>query len=168
MATQSNNTVAPKQYVSKKLSVDGSVDSVAVSVLNLKSSNVDDELLFIRMDGTLELFTVTDRVSTRGRNGGVALTLRNFITEETLKVDDTSVLPLGVSIIRKVIAGVNERTRLRGVSQAKEHEVKAILTNQDPAEKLTKKQKEEKEETLNVLNELFQQVVTLPADSQVK
>ena len=92
-----------------KINSDLGIDSNAISLDALKSAEKGDMVIFVR-EGGVQLLTVTNKVATRGRKGGTSLTLSDFITDGSVQLASTNALPEGVSMIRKVLKGVNVRT----------------------------------------------------------
>ena len=101
------------------------LNNTAISIEALKSSDVGDMVLFMDDSGNLSLFKVEHKVTTRGRNGGTALTLSDMVGDVKLELPTTNTLPDGVFMVRKVLAGVNVRTLRKLAPKAAESVVVA-------------------------------------------
>lgn len=101
----------------KKINDSHSLDNNAVSIDALKSVEKGDMVLFMGDNAELALFTVLDKVTTRGRKGGTALKLQGFVDDAIMELASTNTLPEGVMMVRKVLKGVNSRTLRRVVPE---------------------------------------------------
>jgi hypothetical protein len=54
---------------------------------------------------------VTERTSSRGRNGFTALKLKDLYTDAVLDLPTTNEIPKGIISFNKVLQGINERTK---------------------------------------------------------
>lgn len=98
-----------------KLNAEFGLDSNAISIDALKSAEQGDMVIFVGESGAINLFTVESKVTTRGRKGGTALSLSDFVNDGILDLPTTNALPEGVVMVRKVLKGVNVRTIRRAV-----------------------------------------------------
>jgi hypothetical protein len=92
-----------------KINSELGIDSGVISLDALKSAEKGDMVIFVRETG-VQLLTVTSKVATRGRKGGTSLVLADFHGGAEIALPSTSALPEGVSMVRKVLKGVNVRT----------------------------------------------------------
>ena len=79
-----------------------------VSLRSLKQAEVGDMVVITKTNGYLGLYSVQERVPTRGRHGNVAIKLGNYVTGRVWSFKVSTELPDSrISLIRRVSKGIN-------------------------------------------------------------